>query len=531
MLNFENLCLAMMDPGFYPHPVLGPERRETHISVVFLTGTWVYKLKKPLDFGFLDFRRLEDRRRFCRMEVDLNRRLSRGVYEGVVALHRDSAGRFSFQSSGPVVEYAVKMRQLPETLSLDRLLSANKARPTLVRILGRALAEFHRLSQRSPNIDSYGRWEVISANVEENFEQLHPFVGPVLAPEKWEFIQAVNRTFLADRRGLFERRIEDGRIRDGHGDLRAEHVYFFKGIQIIDCIEFNDRFRYGDVALDLAFLYMDIEHLGYPEWSRAFLAEYVSCSGDAQLYALLDFYAAYRSIVRLKVACLRSVEVFGVERARQEAEARTLMRQAYRYALQFGRPTVWVICGLPASGKSVLARNLADALAIEYFASDDLRQEASPSARPRVVPFGEGPYREGLRQHVYAHLLARAQDTLKAGRSVVLDATFSHRKWREDARRLSEDLDAGLVFVETVCSEATLRERLQAREGRSGLSDARLEHLPDMMAEFEPLDELAPETRLAVDTERTAVSVLVDTLSQGYTRACEQVARLLLSIG
>lgn len=523
---FHAVCKAMADPAFYPGSVTRVQRIDTHISVVFLTGAWVYKLKKPLDMGFLDFRALEDRRRFCETEVSLNRRLSQGVYQEVLTIYENN-NRFSLEENGRAVEYAVKMRQLPEAASLKELLKKNKISRTHIKNLGLALADFHDQSRQSSRIDHYGRRDVISANVEENFRQLEPFAGAVLDPEEWEFICQVNRSFLEIRRALFDHRVETGRIRDGHGDLRAEHIYFYQGLQIIDCIEFNDRFRYGDVVLDLAFLHMDLEHLGYPEWSLAFLAEYAARSHDLELYALLDFYAAYRSIVRLKVSCLRSLELEGPERRVQEDEARLFMKQTYRYAIQFSRPALWLFCGLPATGKSSLAVNAAKTLSIPLFQSDAIRGQDRPEDAPKVVPFGQGLYRANMRGHVYAQMLALAQEALKGGLSVILDATFAHRHWRDEARRLAADLDTNLVAVECVCPKETIISRLRRRETEPGLSDARLRHFQQISAGFEPINELTPNCYFTVNTNQPLSEALSKVLSEGYARQCAQVKKIL----
>jgi aminoglycoside phosphotransferase family enzyme/predicted kinase len=524
---FETLCEALADPAFYPHPVSHLQRRDTHISAVFLTGTWVYKLKKPVDFGFLNFRNLEDRRRFCELEVLLNQRLSQDIYHEVVKIFETRDRRFSLKKGGRIVEYAVKMTQLPDEVCLRELLKNDKIGPAHMKKLGQMLAAFYRKSSRNAQIDYYGQRDVIAFNMEESFGQLEPFAGDVLEREKWEFICQVSRSFLESRRHLFQRRIETGRIRDGHGDLRADHVYYYQGIQIIDCIEFNDRFRYGDVAADLAFLHMDMEHLGYGHWSRTFLAAYVDDAHDPELYSVLDFYAAYRAVVRLKVACLRWQEVGKAQQEALKDEARLYMDQAYRYAIEFSRPTLWVFCGLPATGKSCLAEGVAKALSIALFQSDRIRKENQHDFQEQVVPFGQGLYRPAMRQRVYARLLALAQDTLKQGRSVILDATYARRKWRDEARLLASDLDTNLIFVECLCRKETLRARLGKRQTAPGLSDARLQHFEQMFADFNPTTELAPDIHVTIHTDQPVRDASGEVLSEGYARKCAQVKALL----
>jgi hypothetical protein len=528
---FEQICQAMADPAFYPHPVSHLERRDTHISAVFLTGRYVYKLKKPVDFGFLDFRDLEGRHRFCRQEVSLNQRLSHDVYLGVIEIRMDDEGRFFLGGGkGRVVEYGVKMKQLPDEASLEALLEDGKVSCSHMEELGRHLADFYAHSRRSQEIDHYGEREVIELNMEENFRQVEPFVGRMVSREPWEFIRQVSRAFFRDRHSFFDERVQAGRICDGHGDLRTEHIYFSDGIQIIDCIEFNERFRFGDSVVDLAFLHMDMERSGHPLLSRLALSAYVDRANDPALYSLIDFYAAYRAIVKLKVACLSSLEAqTSQQRELISKQAEDYLRHGYRYAMQFSRPTIWVCCGLPASGKSTVASRLSETQGLSLLQTDVFRNDlkkAMPS-REHVVPYGQGIYRSGMRHHVYGHLLAGAQDELKSGRSVLLDGSFSQRKWREEVKQLSEDLDTNLIFVECVCDEELMRARLKLREETTGSSDARLQHLPDMRREFEPLDEVPAESTIRLDTSRPVSVTLNEALAEGYARKCAQVEKLL----
>jgi len=356
---------------------------------------------------------------------------------------------------------------------------------------------------------------------------LEPFVGMAVEPDKWEFIREVSRVFLKNHAGLFESRIKAGRIRDGHGDLKAEHIYFHQGLKIIDCIEFNDRFRYGDAILDLAFLHMELERYGHPEWSDTLIAAYVDRADDPQAYNLLDLYAAYRAVVGLKVACLRIKE--GGAAPALTDEARSCLNLAYRYAIQFSRPSLWVFCGLPASGKSSLARRAAEALFMPCLQSDRLRKQSSSPIR-EVVDFGQGSYSLGKRAHLYAMMLGQAHDILKKGRSVALDATFSSIKWRDEARQLASDLDTNIIFAECRCREKTTTARLKARENRPGLSDARLRNFNQIKDNYEPMTELPPETHLLIDTDLTPRESFLNVLAGGHRLKREQVAERLKRI-
>jgi aminoglycoside phosphotransferase family enzyme len=520
MHSFETVCAAMADPGFYPHPVSGLRRVETHISVVFLTGQWVYKLKKPVDLGFLDFRDLSARRKYCQREVTLNRRLSRGVYQRVVRIVEDPQKGFCLGGKGATVEVAVQMKQLPEEAGFDYLLRHAKVRPADLRKLGRKLALFYSRGESDPVVNAFGRRDAIIFNTEENFSQIAPYAQRLLDEERWRFVCEVNRSFLSHARIVFERRIENGKIRDGHGDLRTDHIYFHNGIQVIDCIEFNDRFRYGDVAADLAFLHMDMARLGVADLSQVVLQAYVDAAQDPGIYAVLDFYAAYRAIVRLKVACMRHDQAPSPA-LRDEIAGH--LDQAYFYTLRFSRPTLWVFSGLPASGKSALAERLGYTLHIPVFSSDAVRKQTDPATG--IEPYGKGQYSAERRRHIYTRLLTLAQEKLKKGRPVILDATYSTRALRAEVVQLAADLDATLLLVECTCSRRTLTERLRARETSAGLSDARIDHLPEMIAHFEPVAELPADTHIQVKTDAPLDRTVHRILAQAYLRTSAQIER------
>jgi len=525
--TLEKICRAMADPTFYPHPVSSIEFKETHISAVFLTGDWVYKLKKPKNFGFLDFRKLEDREHFCRQEVELNQRLSAEVYREVVGIYADKSGRFSLNPGGTIVEYAVVMRQLPDESSLAALLDNNTVTAAHIDNLGKVLAEFHRQAKRSPEIDAFGHPDIIRFNMEENFEQIEPFVDKRLNRNAWEFVRQVWRAYWANHQTLLHGRVQSGRVCDGHGDLRADHVYFHHRVQIIDCIEFNQRFRFGDAALDLAFLLMDLDCRGQAASSRTLAAVWARAAQDPQMYALLDFYAAYRALVRLKVACLTLEQANEEDHARLLATMHTHLHLAGLYALTFGRPTLWVFCGLPASGKSTLANRVAASLCLTLFRSDAVRKQDQEVTDGTITPFNTGMYRPVLRGRIYAKLLNLAQDALKRGQSVALDATFSTSSWRLAAADLARDMNVGLIFVECTCAPETTRARLALRETSGGESDARLLHFEDMLKSYEPFPPDLRPALVTIDTDQRVEDSLFNLLEAAHALKRAQSKALL----
>ncbi|MFZ1983855.1 MAG: AAA family ATPase, partial [Desulfatitalea sp.] len=366
------------------------------------------------------------------------------------------------------------------------------------------LARFYAEARQDGQTAAVGAWATVQCNCEENFAQLEPHAGASIDRRRFDIVRAATRAFLYRRKALFDRRIADGHIRDGHGDLRTDHIYFHQNeIQVIDCIEFNERFRFGDVAADLAFLAMDLDFIGFPATADAFLADYGTATGDNDLYTLIDFYKCYRAMVRLKVNCFRLDQVDPEQRPPLEREIQRYEEMAYGYALRYSRPVLWVVCGMPATGKSTVAQALAKHLDGTVLHSDVVRKElfGYKALEAQVNPFEEGIYSKHASGLTYGRLLLLAQEQLAQGRSIILDATFGRRRRREEVARLAGDMDAGVIFIECTCSEATIKARLAAREERPGVSDARRHHFEQLKAHFEPLDELPREHCLRIDTE------------------------------
>lgn len=300
MPELPPLVRALLDGQAYPEKPGRVDLVQTQMSFVFLTGTFVYKIKKALHFGFADFTSLEKRRFYCGREVELNRRLSPTVYLGIVPI-TESRGRFIVDGEGPAVEYAVKMRRLPTERSLSRLLLRGAVTPEMMERLARRIADFHARSRADAEISAYGSVSIVRRNTEENFNQTEKYIGITLSADTFEAIRSYSRGFLEKGAALFERRMKSGRIKDCHGDLHTEHVVFGDDIYIFDCIEFNDRFRYADVAAEIAFLAMDIDFHERPDLADRFVQAYIECSGDRELPSLLDFYKCYLAYVRGKV--------------------------------------------------------------------------------------------------------------------------------------------------------------------------------------------------------------------------------------
>jgi aminoglycoside phosphotransferase family enzyme/predicted kinase len=510
---------ALRNPDFYPHPVGKIQVEETHISTVFLTGDFVYKIKKPVDFGFLDFTTLEKRHHYCKQEILLNRRLSKEVYLEVVAITREGTG-YTLNGSGEPAEYAVKMRQLPRERTMLELLRRGELSPVMLEELGQVMTRFYQTAERGVEIDRMGSREMIWANIEEDFVQTSPFVPAVLERAKFSEMHRKVRAFLDKKRKLFDRRKETGCIRDCHGDLRLGHIYFVDIIQIIDCIEFSDRFRYGDVASDLAFLAMDLDYTGFPGVAQNLLTLYARLAEDPEIFLVLDFYKCYRAHVRCKVECLRHKAGDLDEREARVAKGRaqSYFELAYKYADNFSIQTVWIVCGLSGSGKSSIAAELATRLNVRCHNSDVVRKKLfglSPD-KPVVVPFGESIYGAAATEKTYEQLIVEAKKDLSRGRSVIVDGTFGRLHHRKLARKLAQEMRVNVIFVECRCAQSLLRQRLTEREEEKSVSDARLQHLEEQSQAFEPLDELPDNLHLPVNTEQPIRQSIQDIFSKGY---------------
>lgn len=521
---------AMENPAFYPHAVSAIEQHDTHISKVFLTGDYAYKIKKPVNLEFLDFTTLEKRLHFCRQEHILNRRLAPQVYLDVLPITLED-GRYYLNGPGQAVEYAVKMRQLPESCSLLWLLRRGKLSDNSLDNLARILAEFYDKALTSKETNAIGSWETVRTNIEENFRQTREFVGKFIDERLYLIIQAATLAFLRRRKALFQRRLDSEKIRDCHGDLRAGHIYFYEGIQIIDCIEFNDRFRYADITSDLAFLAMDLDFEGYAETARRLIDSYLKYTQDEEMLILLDFYKSYRAFVRVKVNCLRlhKNDLSPGEQAQLRGETQRYLELTYQYAVQFTRPTIWVICGLPAAGKSTIAAAMSATLGVKVLRSDLVRKElfGLDPTKAQDLPFEEGIYLKEATSLTYGRLLMKAQDEVKKGFSVILDATFGSQHQRDEVIRLARDLDTNILFVECTLSNEMLRKRLVARETTGGISDARLHHFRQLKAHFEPFHQIQADLHLKVNTEVSVDKSMRRILAHDYTLLARQTARAM----
>ncbi len=494
---------ALLLPSTYPHPVERVELIQTHISYVFLAGEYVYKVKKPVEMGFLDYTTLERRRFYCEEEVRLNRRLCPDAYSGVVPVTVKD-GTVSLAGAGEVVDYAVKMKRLPQERMMERLLDQGAITGEMLESLTGKLAAFHAEAETGEHIQSFGSVEAVAANWQENFEQTEPYVGRTISRDQAGAIRAYVDRFLSEEAWLLDNRVRDGRIRDCHGDLRTNAVCFEDGICVFDCIEFNERFRYVDTASDVAFLAMDVDSRGHPALSDEMVGLYLAQSLDTTLPLVLHFYKCYLAFVRGKVDGfqLDQPEIPAEQKAAAAEGARRYFALAEKYASRATPAVVIAMVGVTGSGKSYLAHALASRLGAVVISSDVTRKKLAglDPMRQQREPIDSGIYSPEMTELTYAKMLLQAMPFLSRGKLVILDASYLSRQMRERAREFAERAGVRFLAAECVADEALVRERLQRR--RSAVwspSDGRWEVYRAQLKRAEPLSELPEESRLEMD--------------------------------
>jgi uncharacterized protein len=480
--------------------------------------------------GFLDFTTADKRRAACEAEVRLNRRLAEGIYLGIVPVTLERGGRHELDGSGDVVDWAVHMRRLPDEDRSDVRLSKGRLQAGDIEAVAARLARFHAASTPSDEAARFGGVDTVRGNVLENFEQTRTAIAEYLEEDQAREIESWQLRFLDEKESLFDARLQHGRVRDGHGDLRLEHVYIDDGgaITIIDCIEFNERFRYADVCADVVFLAMDLAFRERVDLAERFLAAYAREANDFDLYPLIDFYESYRAFVRGKISSFVVSDPATPHEARERAAADA--RRYFLLALASERrsvlpPAVVVVGGLIASGKSTVAARVGALMTAPVVDADRTRKHLAglASEEPAREAAFRGIYSPEFTEKVYGEVFRRADAVLASRRPVVLDASFRSRELRAKAREVASRRSVPFTFVECRAPEEILRQRLAARQTERGVSDGRLEIFDEFQARWEHVDELASREHLVLDTSRsleeteTAIRARLPVWPSGFT--------------
>jgi hypothetical protein len=507
--SIQGRIAEMMKPGFYGEGVKRVRMIQTHTSWVFLTGTHAYKVKKPVNFGFLDYTTLSARRFFCKEELRLNQLLSPDIYIRVLPITL-SGGRLVLGGPGQVIDYCLEMKELPQEWIMTEQLKTGNVTYEHVDSLARSIADFHAKAEQGRDVTQYGSTKTIRFNWEENFAQTVEFIGKTITRREFDETKAVVERFVDDNRGLFQGRCRDGYVRRCHGDLHSGNIFVLEqgsrsqrftgwpqrplsdsagqnprtpvsqnpgSVRIFDCIEFNPRFSCSDVASEIAFMAMDLDYWGHKDLADFFVERYMAYTGDTGLPRLLNFYRCYRAYVRGKVTSfvLNDPGVKPADKAKAANTAKKYFKLSHHYASGISaKPRLVVMMGLPGVGKTYVARRLAERIGAFHLLSDSVRKQllGLPVGQRQIEDYGSGIYRGNISEKTYAELLRRARVFLSSGFSVIADATFLGEDSRKRAREVAKRAGVPVLFVFADCRERIVRSRLHRRAGEYSFSDA-----------------------------------------------------------
>jgi len=471
-----------MEPDFYPHETRDIGLIQTHISWVILTGDYAYKVKKPVDFGFLDFTGLEQRKFFCERELDLNRRFSPELYLEVLPISSQGDRSFQLGTTGNIVDYCLKLAQFPQDDLLDKRLETGRFEPRWMDGLAKTVADFHTRIADISTRGKFGGVASIRTRIEANLTVAEHCSLKIRDPGLIQTIRSFCDGMLHRFGGVIEQRRQEGFVRSCHGDLHLRNIVLVNGRpHLFDCIEFNDEFRMIDVMNDVAFLVMDCDSRKRPDLGLRFISRYLERTGDYSGLRLMPLYLAYRACVRGKVACLLADDpgLDSQTKTLQMREAASYFSLAGQYA-EFCTPALFVIGGLSGSGKSHLALQ-----ALSHIPAIIIRSDATRKRLATQYP-DEPLYGKGMDILCYEAMFEAAETTLKAGFTVILDATFLRQADRDRARGIAKTAGAPIRIYWLDMGEKLLRERIRKRmQAGTDVSDADLEVLRSQLAAYQ----------------------------------------------
>lgn len=463
--TFPPLIQTMLQPEFYPHPVQTPiQLLQTHISYILLTGDYVYKVKKPLNFGFLDYSTLEKRKHFCAEELRLNQRAAADIYIDSLPITQEG-DQFHLDGTGTAVEYTVKMHQFPQDTLLSHLFAEGRLTESLLHDLAIAIANFHKHATTNDYIRSFGKAEAVREAFDENYAQTETYIGGPQTQKQFDETRAYTDRFFEEQHDLFQQRIEQDWIRECHGDLHLGNIcYWNNRLYLFDCIEFNEPFRFVDVMFDIAYVVMDLEVGDRPDLSARFLSTYVEQTGDWRGLQVLPIYVSRQTYVRAKVTSflLGDPSVSDAEKAEISKKAANYYTLAWKYTQpQQGR--LILMAGLSGSGKSTAARLISKQMGAVQIRSDAVRKHLAG------IPLNQrgdaSLYTAEMSQKTYAELLSLGVQLVQAGYSIILDAKYDRASLRQEAIVQATQHQISIDIVYCDAPEDIRRDRLQQRSG------------------------------------------------------------------
>lgn len=472
---------------------------QTHISYVALTGKYAYKIKKPVNFGFLDFSTIEKRKHFCYEELKLNKRLCPEIYEKVVTINKDQ-NQLKIDGKGEIIDYALKMKEFPQEKIVSFLLHKNNVNEETINKIVDKLVEFYKLEKTSEEIKKYGEIKTIKQNIDENFEQTKNKINQIITKETYEFIKNTTNSFLKRKKDVFKKRIKNGFILDCHGDLHTGNIVLINNeICIFDCIEFNKRFRYSDVASDIAFLAMDLDYQGFPYLSSYLIDRYIEKSNDKNIFDVLNFYKCYRAYVRGKVTGFQLDDSYIESEKKEEIvnSAKNYFYLAEYYSglikneIEQKTPIVFITSGLTGTGKTTVSRKIA----VDYNAirinTDEVRKEIFKIDKyeKHYDEYNTGLYAPENMKKVYDKIFKKTENLLNNKKNVIVDATFRTNNLREKIKNIAIKKNASFIILNTVCPEELVKKYLDERTKKKTVSDGRWGIYKKQKKSFESFEE------------------------------------------
>lgn len=506
---------AMGQADFYPHDVVkNIQLVQTHASYVFLTGKYVYKIKKSVDYGFLDYSTLAKRKYYLETELRLNQQIAPELYLQVIAISQQDE-RLILGGVANIIEYTLKMHQFPQEDLFSNLLEAGElsgdwAQPTLrdrFRELGKVVAQFHHQAATNEYISSFGTVEKIQTAFEENYRQSQKYIGVVQTQEQFTATKAYSDAFFAEQEDLLLARVKQQKIKECHGDLHLNNICLWQGkIQLFDRIEFNESFRFVDTMYDVAFTVMDLEARNQPEFANVFLNSYLENTGDWAGLLVLPLYLSRQAYVRAKVNSflLDDSQVSEEEKKSAQQLARNYYRQAYQFTQKFTQAAsgkLILMSGLSGSGKSTVARTIARKIGAIQIRSDAVRKHLA--GIPLDQPGTDAIYTASMSQKTYDRLLELGVRLAQAGYAVILDAKYDRRVLRQAVIAQAQKQNIPWQIFYCTAPMAVLRDRLNQRQinqRQKDISDAGAALINSQMAQAESFTPAEQEYLTTIDT-------------------------------
>ncbi|MBS3801270.1 MAG: AAA family ATPase [Candidatus Thermoplasmatota archaeon] len=505
---------------------------QTHISYVVLTESCAYKIKKPVDFGFLDFSTLEKRKHFCHEELRLNARLCPDLYKEVIMFTKKDDGKLEINGTGPIVEYAVKMKQFPQKNIMTQLLKEHKISKDHIDDLVDALVSFYKESPSTEEIASYGSIDAVKQNIDENFEQTKNKIDITISNDEFHHIKQANELFFKNKKDLLNHRKKNGFIKSCHGDLHSGNIVLFNdSLCVFDCIEFNKRFRYIDVASDIGFFAMDLDIQNHPFLSSYLITQYIKKSNDTSLLEVLNLYKSYRAYVRGKVLGIQLDDPHIEKQKKQE-----LIKQISPYfslssyyaslmniQVNQQHPIVFMMSGLTGTGKSTVAGKIAVDYNAQIINTDVVRKETSgvDKFERHLDDPNTGMYSPERVHQTYEKVMNYAESVLNQGKNVVLDATFQKQEHRDMAKTVASKFNAAFIPIYCTCPEKVAKQWLEDRMKSKNVSDGRWEIYQMQKDSFEMFTD--KEKPVIIDTAETDYKTRMNMFTSLLQRCTQEI--------